>query len=97
MKSRFSRPMPCSPEIEPPTSAQDLHDLGAGRQHARLLARLARVVEDVRMEVAVARVEDVADAQPWAATISFDRRRTSGSRVRGITPSITMYAGATRP
>ena len=25
------------------------------------------------------------------------RRSTSGSRVRGITPSITMYAGATRP
>src|SRR5436309_1811795 len=34
---------------------------------------------------------------PWAATISLTRRSTYGSFVRGITPSITMYAGDTRP
>src|SRR5207244_10499642 len=40
----------------------DLHDLRAGRHHARLVARLARVVEKIRVEVAVAGVEHVADA-----------------------------------
>src|SRR4029453_8706351 len=40
-----------------------LHDLSTRRHHTRLLARLARVVEDVGMEVAVARVEHVADPE----------------------------------
>src|SRR5256712_12479808 len=40
-----------------------LHDLCAGGNPASLLAGLARVVEDVRGQVAVAPVEDVADAQ----------------------------------
>src|SRR6266850_2317631 len=40
-----------------------LHDLGAGGDDTRLLTGLARVVEDVRVQVAVARVEHVADAQ----------------------------------
>src|SRR3990172_1833021 len=42
----------------------DLQDLAARRHHARLFAGNARVVEDVRVEVAVARVEDVAHAEP---------------------------------
>src|SRR5215467_54014 len=41
----------------------DLHDLGAGLDDPRFLARLARIVEDVGMEVAVAGVEHVADAE----------------------------------
>src|SRR5262249_51304877 len=41
----------------------DLHDLGAGGDDARLLTGLAGIVEDVRVEVAVAGMEDVADAQ----------------------------------
>ena len=41
----------------------DLQDLAAGGDHPRLLAGHARIVEDVRVEVAVARVEDVADAE----------------------------------
>src|SRR5438093_162575 len=40
-----------------------LHDLRSGRHDARLLAGLARIVEDVGMQVAVAGVEHVADAQ----------------------------------
>src|SRR5882724_1940707 len=40
-----------------------LHDLRAGGDDTRLLAGLARIVEDVRMQVAVAGVEHVADAQ----------------------------------
>ena len=63
MKSAFSSPMPCSPEIEPPTSAQTFMISRARRHHPRLLAGLARIVEDVRVQVAVAGVEDVADAQ----------------------------------
>src|SRR5213079_1628983 len=41
----------------------DPHDRATCRHHACLLARLARIVEDVRVEVAVAGVEDVPDAQ----------------------------------
>src|SRR5439155_22503059 len=41
----------------------DLHDLGAGLYDARLRTGHARIVEDVRVQVAVARMEDVADAQ----------------------------------
>ena len=58
------------------------------------LARLLRlallgVVEDERVQVAVARVEDVADPQTVARESSSIRRRTSGRRVRGTTPSWT--------
>ena len=52
------------------------------------LARLG-VVEDERVEVAVAGVEDVADAQPVARRQLPIRRSTSGSLVRGTTPSCT--------
>src|SRR2546428_2133758 len=41
-----------------------LHDLRSGVDDTRLLAGLARIVQDVRMQVAVAGVEHVADAQP---------------------------------
>src|SRR5262245_65400184 len=40
-----------------------LEDLAARLDHARFLAGNARIVEDVRMQVAVARVEDVADTE----------------------------------
>ena len=57
---------------------------------ARLLglARLG-VVEDERVEVAVAGVEHVADAQAVLAESSSIRRSTSARRVRGTTPSWT--------
>src|SRR5262249_14044033 len=41
----------------------DLEDLAARLDHARFLAGNAWIVEDVRMQVAVARVEDVAHAK----------------------------------
>src|SRR5712691_3321007 len=41
----------------------DLHDLGSRGDHARLLAGSARIVEDVRVQIPVARMEDVADAE----------------------------------
>ena len=41
----------------------DLHDLGPRRHHTRFLTLATRVVEDVGVEVAIARVEDVANAQ----------------------------------
>src|SRR5262249_10325071 len=41
----------------------DLEDPAARLDHARFLAGNARIVEDVRMQVAVARVEDVADKE----------------------------------
>ena len=48
------------------------------------------VVEHERVEVPVAGVEDVADAQPVLGLDSSSiRRSTSGSFVRGTTPSWT--------
>src|SRR5215472_12238259 len=41
----------------------DLEDLAARLDHARFLAGDARIVEDVRVQVAVAGVEDVANAK----------------------------------
>jgi len=74
--------MPCSPEIEPPYIGADLEDLAARLDHARDFSRLAGIVEDVRMEVAVAGMEHVAHPELVSATISFTRRKTSGRRVR---------------
>jgi hypothetical protein len=42
----------------------ELEDVGAERLGALQLARLVGVVEDQRMQVAVAGVEHVGDAQP---------------------------------
>ena len=53
------------------------------------LALDAPVVEHERVEVAVAGVEDVADAQPVLRLELAIRRSTSGSFVRGTTPSWT--------
>src|SRR5262245_26822698 len=48
------------------------HDLGPRRQHPLFLPRLPGIVEDVRMEVAVTRVEDVADAKGVRVGDSLD-------------------------
>ena len=88
----LSEPTPCSPVIEPPCSMQrsriaPRHLLGRARP-----APVDGVVEEhQRVQVAVAGVEDVGhpDARV-AATSSAIARSTSGSAVRGITPSWTM-------
>ncbi len=41
----------------------DLEDLPARRHHPRLRARLAGIVEEVRVQIAVAGMEDIADAE----------------------------------
>ena len=47
-------------------------------------------VEHDGMQVAVARVEDVGDAQASAAAMAAILSSTAGSAVRGMTPSCTM-------
>src|SRR5215813_8729170 len=42
----------------------DLEDLAAGLDNARLFTGDSRIVEDVRMEIAVTRVEHVATRRP---------------------------------
>ena len=59
MKSRFSSPMPCSPDSTPPAASDTRDDLLAGRVHPLEHARLAGVEQQQRVEVAVAGVEDV--------------------------------------
>src|SRR3954464_15765276 len=49
----------------------------------------AAVVADERVQVAVAGVEDVATMRSYSAASSSIRASTSGSLVRGITPSWT--------
>ena len=60
MKSRFSSPMPCSPESTPPTAthASMIPCRPRGRAPP---ARVAAVERDQRVQVAVARVEHVHD------------------------------------
>ena len=88
MKSIFSTPMPCSPVTLPPHADALFQDLVAGRQHALHLVGVALVEQQDRMNVAVAGMEDVGDAQIDTS------RRCAGSRagcaaacVRGTTPS----------
>ena len=64
-------------------------DVGAERLGALQLARLVGVVEDQRMQVAVAGVEDVGDAQAVAApTSALIRVSTSAELLRGMVPSM---------
>ena len=55
--------MPCSPVSEPPSSTQAARIASASDLRALDLAFRRRVVEHEGVEVAVARVEDVADPQ----------------------------------
>ena len=67
----------------------EVEDRGGELLGALGLALDALVVEHERVEVAVAGVEDVGDAQAVLSASSRGRRSTSGSRVRGTTPSWT--------
>ena len=63
IRSRFSTPTPCSPVSTPPTSTQSRR-MSAPKLFGLVeFARLVGVVEDQRMQIAVAGVEDVGDAQ----------------------------------
>ena len=62
MKPIFSTPMPCSPVTLPPQVDALVEDLVAGRQHALHLVGVALVEQQDRVDVAVAGVEDVDDA-----------------------------------
>ena len=88
MKSRFSSPMPCSPDSTPPAASDARDDLLAGRVHPLEHAGLAGVEHEQRVQVAVAGVEDVAHDE---VVLGGDRARpaasTSTSRVRGTTVS----------
>ena len=81
IRSRFSRPMPCSPLSTPPAATDDAHDLLAGGVDPLHHAGLALVEHQQRVEVAVAGVEHVhAPAGRGASAISYTCASTSGSR-----------------
>ena len=88
MKSRFSRPMPCSPESTPPAATRRLHDLVARGEHPLHHARLAPVEHEQRVQVAVAGVEHVHHDE--VVTRRRSRRPRAAPRpacVRGTTVS----------
>ncbi len=62
MKLIFSTPMPCSPVTLPPISMHFGEDFVAGFEHAGHLGGVAFVEEQDRMDVAVAGVKHVHDA-----------------------------------
>ena len=64
-------------------------DLAGHFFRQRRLPRNPLVVADQRVEVAIAGVEDVADGQSRSLAERGDRPSTSGSFVRGTTPSCT--------
>ena len=64
-------------------------DVGAECLGALDLARLVGVVEDQRVQIAVAGMKDIGDAQArMRSDNSRIRRSTSASRPRGIVPSM---------
>jgi hypothetical protein len=85
----FSMPTPCSPVIVPPTLMQSSRMSEAYCLGLLELARVVRVVEDERVQVAVARVEDVRAAQPVLHRELADAREDlPQSAPRGIEPSM---------
>ena len=67
----------------------ELQDLGAEMLGALQFARLVGVVEDQRMQIAVAGMEHVGDsAARISPTSAFVRASTSGSFARGMVPSM---------
>ena len=63
-------------------------DVGAERLGALELARPVGVIEDQRMQIAVAGVEHVGHLQPVGLGQVAIRRSTSGRRRRGMVPSM---------
>ena len=88
MKSRFSSPMPCSPDSTPPASS-DARTISSPAACTRSMhPRLAGVEHEQRVEVAVAGVEHVQHARARGGRRSrTPARSTSTSRVRGTTVS----------
>ncbi len=75
MKSRFSRPMPCSPDSTPPAASDARDDLVAGGVHPIEHAGLAGVEHEQRVQVAVAGVEDVHHEQVVRGRDPLDLRQ----------------------
>src|SRR5262249_39937088 len=90
MKSDFSSPMPCSPEIEPPTSAQTFMISAPAATTRDSSPSLRGSYRMFGCRLPSPAWNTLPTRSPDAATISFTRPITYGSRVRGITPSITI-------
>ena len=88
MRSRFSSPMPCSPDSTPPASS-DARTISSPAAWTRSITPGSRASNsEQRVEVAVAGVEDVHHAEVVALGDRVrPRRSTSTSRVRGTTVS----------
>ena len=96
--ARFSRPTPCSPVIDPPKLDAEPQDVRRQPLGAFERAGLAAIEQDQRVQVAVAGMKHVGDAQAVARlTIAQCAASASPSRVRGTTPSCTMKSGLMRP
>ena len=78
MRWIFSTPTPCSPVMVPPMSMQYFEHFLGGMQHVLHLRFVAIVVEEDRMDVAVAGVEDVVDIQAVLPADLADARQHFG-------------------
>ena len=88
IRSRFSTPTPCSPVSTPPTSTHSFRISAPNASGAFQFARLVGVVENQRMQIAVAGVKHVGDAQAV-----FLRHLASCARA----PAAAWRAGWCRP
>ncbi len=93
----LSVPTPCSPVIEPPASTQASRISLASSLRPVGLALDALVVEDERVQVAVAGVEDVADAEAVLALELGDPAQHLGQPRPRHDAVLHVVVGLTRP
>ena len=80
IRSRFSTPTPCSPVSTPPTFTQSRRMSAPKSLRPLELARHVGVVEDQRVQIAVAGMKHVGDAQP----ILFRQLAHAGEHARQL-------------
>ena len=99
ISATFSTPMPCSPVRLPPSFDAFPEDLSPGRHHPFGLVVIAFVIEKDGMDIAVAGVEDVADAEVVGfadgGDAFHDLRQAVGRH--HTPPSWQQKLGASRP
>jgi hypothetical protein len=96
-KSRFSRPTPCSPVMEPP-SAMHSRRISAAHASARSCAPSTRPSNRMSgCRLPSPAWKTLATRMPCRLPIASMPTSASPSRLRGTTPSWTMKSGLRRP
>ncbi len=93
MKSRFSRPMPCSPDNTPPAATEHADDLLAGGVNSIHDTWLALVEHQQRMQVAVAGMEHVHHQQVVSLDDLVDLAQHFGQPATGNDGVVQVVVG----